>query len=80
MTEVQATNIATFLRALPSDIAANIQSCIDAWVAGRSAYGFPHPLSVISNHQSLNQRQPFLTAQQSLDLSILKMHIKEAAI
>lgn len=45
MTEVQATNIATFLRALPSNIAANIQSCIEAWVAGRSAYGFPHPLA-----------------------------------
>lgn len=76
LTPIQEGNIQTFLRAMPTDIKENIAVCTEKWLKGERAMGYPHPVQVCGNLQALNARQPFLTAQQSVDLVILKSHLR----
>ncbi|MFX3639854.1 MAG: hypothetical protein ACE3L7_14560 [Candidatus Pristimantibacillus sp.] len=78
LTPLQESNISTFLRTMPVDIQLNIESCKEKWLTGDTAYGYPHPVQVCDNALAANARQPFLTDQQSVDLQILKNHLRIA--
>jgi hypothetical protein len=77
LTPVQETNIQTYLLSMPSDIKENIEVCAEKWLKGETAFGYPHPIQVCDNVQAQNARQPFLTAQQSVDLQTLKFHLRQ---
>jgi hypothetical protein len=78
LTPLQESNIQTYLRTMPADIQQNIESCTEKWLKGETAYGYPHPVQVCVNVQTVNARQPFLTVQQTIDLQILKSHLSKA--
>jgi len=78
LSPLQENNIQTYLRTMPADIKGNIEECKDKWLNGETSFGYPHPVQVCINIQTINARQPFLTIQQSVDLQILKSHLQEA--
>lgn len=75
LTPVLEGNIQCYLRSLPADILANIKICLEKWLDGESAYGYPHPAQVCGNLLAANGREPFLTPQQAIDLQVLKTHL-----
>jgi hypothetical protein len=78
LTPLQETNVQTFLRSMPADIQENIDVCTEKWLKGDTAYGYPHPIHVCDNIQAANARQAFLTAQQAIDLQLLRFHLRQA--
>lgn len=76
MSEVEHGNILTYVSNLPSDIKDNIIQCMNKWTNGEQAYGYIHPVQVCSNLLALQTRMPFLSDQQTMDLTILKMHLQ----
>lgn len=78
LSPIQEHNIQTYLSSMPADVQVNIESCKDKWLKGETSFGYPHPVQVCDNLQTINARQPFLTAQQSVDLHILKSHLQQA--
>lgn len=75
---LQEINISSFLRTLPADIQSNITACLDKWLIGETAAGYPHPAQVCSNLQAANERSPFLDIQQTVNLQVLKSHLQAA--
>ncbi|MDN4067539.1 hypothetical protein QYF50_06490 [Paenibacillus vini] len=78
LSPIQEGNIQTYLQAMPADIQANIEECKEKWLNNESAYGYPHPAQVCESIQAYNARQQILTVQQTLDLQILKIHLRQA--
>lgn len=78
LTPTQEMNIETYLQTMPKDIQGNISVCTEMWLRGETAHGYPHPAQVCANIQATNERQPFLSLQQSLNLQLLKRHLRQA--
>jgi hypothetical protein len=75
LTPLQEINIETYLQSMPVDIQGNISVCTEKWLKGETAHGYPHPAQVCANIQASNERQPFLSVQQALNLQLLKRHL-----
>jgi hypothetical protein len=76
LTTVQMENINTMLDSLPTDVAQEIRACMDAWLRGDTTSGYPHPTGVVSTLRNLHHREPFLTEQEALNMSILQSLLK----
>ncbi|WP_150274166.1 hypothetical protein [Paenibacillus tepidiphilus] len=71
-------NILGYLRSLPADIERNISMCIEKWKNGETTDGYPHPVQVCSNLQAANNRMPFLSIQELVNLQLLKIQLTAA--